>query len=97
MRQLNGNGRSLATKLHGKSVPLKAIGMTGHESLDSLARYIDVTPEKKRAAVMSWQGNRLSFLKVPGICNRDRGLGLYRVVIWFCKTLLEQVVPQSSF
>ena len=47
--------RSLATKLHGKGVPLKAIaGITGHESLDSLARYIEVTPEQKRAAVMHW-------------------------------------------
>ena len=66
--------RSLAMNLHGKGVPLKAIaGITGHESLGSLARYIEVTPEQKRASVMNWQGARLSLLEFPALCNRDRG------------------------
>jgi integrase/recombinase XerD len=46
--------RSLATNLHGKSIPLKTIAaITGHASLDSLARYIDVTPEQRRSAIMA--------------------------------------------
>ena len=38
--------RSLATVLHSNGAPLKAIAsITGHKSLDSLQRYIDITPE----------------------------------------------------
>ena len=44
--------RSLATTLHDKGTPLKTIAsVTGHRSLDSLARYIDVTPAQQKAAV----------------------------------------------
>ena len=44
--------RSLATTLHDKGTPLKTIAsVTGHRSLDSLARYIDVTPSQQKAAV----------------------------------------------
>jgi integrase/recombinase XerD len=46
--------RSLATNLHGKGVPLKAIAaVTGHESLASLSLYIDVTDEQRRSAIMA--------------------------------------------
>ncbi len=45
--------RSVATNLHEKGVDLKTIGsVTGHKSLDQLSKYIDVSPEKQRAAVM---------------------------------------------
>lgn len=44
--------RSLATTLHGNGAPLKAIAsITGHKSLDSLQKYIDVTPEQQRQAL----------------------------------------------
>ena len=44
--------RSLATTLSDRNVPLKTIAsVTGHRSLDSLARYIDVTPAQQKAAV----------------------------------------------
>lgn len=44
--------RSLATDLHSKGAPLKAIAsITGHRSLDSLQRYIDVTTEDQLAAL----------------------------------------------
>jgi integrase/recombinase XerD len=46
--------RSLATNLHEKGVDLKSIGsVTGHKSLDQLAKYIDVSPEKQRSAIMA--------------------------------------------
>jgi integrase/recombinase XerD len=45
--------RSLATNLHGKGVPLKTIAsITGHRSLDSLSRYLDVTPAQQKAAIL---------------------------------------------
>lgn len=45
--------RSLATNLHGKGVPVKTIAsITGHESLDSLSKYLEVTPEQRRAAIL---------------------------------------------
>ncbi len=44
--------RSLATVLHSNGAPLKSIAaITGHRSLDSLQRYIDVTPDDQRAAL----------------------------------------------
>jgi integrase/recombinase XerD len=44
--------RSLATNLSDAGVPLKTIGsVTGHKSIDSLARYIDVTPSQQMKAV----------------------------------------------
>lgn len=46
--------RSLATNLHGKGIPLKTIAsITGHESLDNLAIYIDVTPAQRKAAILA--------------------------------------------
>ncbi|MCU0552047.1 MAG: site-specific integrase [Leptolyngbya sp. Prado105] len=45
--------RSLATSLHGKGVPIKTIAaITGHESLNELSRYLEVTPEQRRSAIM---------------------------------------------
>ncbi|MBN8562470.1 MULTISPECIES: tyrosine-type recombinase/integrase [unclassified Leptolyngbya] len=45
--------RSLATSLHGKGVPIKTIAsITGHESLNELSRYLEVTPEQRRYAIM---------------------------------------------
>ncbi|MBW4422759.1 MAG: site-specific integrase [Myxacorys californica WJT36-NPBG1] len=45
--------RSLATSLHGKGVPVKTIAsITGHESLNELSRYLEVTPEQRRAAIL---------------------------------------------
>jgi integrase/recombinase XerD len=44
--------RSLATNLSDMGQPLKTIAsLTGHKSLDQLARYIDVTPAQQMAAV----------------------------------------------
>jgi integrase/recombinase XerD len=44
--------RSLATNLSDSGVPLKTIAsVTGHKSIDSLARYIDVTPHQQMKAV----------------------------------------------
>jgi integrase/recombinase XerD len=44
--------RSLATNLSDLGQPLKTIAaVTGHKSVDSLARYIDVTPKQQMAAV----------------------------------------------
>lgn len=46
--------RSLATNLHGKGIPLKTIAsITGHESLNELSRYLDVTPAQQRAAILA--------------------------------------------
>jgi integrase/recombinase XerD len=46
--------RSLATNLHGKGVPLKTIAsITGHRSLDSLSRYLDVTPAQQKEAILA--------------------------------------------
>jgi integrase/recombinase XerD len=46
--------RSLATNLHGKGIPLKTIAaITGHSSLDALARYIEVSPEQRRSAILA--------------------------------------------
>ncbi len=46
--------RSLATNLHGKGIPLKTIAsITGHESLNELSVYLDVTPAQQRAAILS--------------------------------------------
>jgi integrase/recombinase XerD len=46
--------RSLATNLHGKGIPLKTIAsITGHESLNELSRYLDVTPAQQKAAILS--------------------------------------------
>jgi integrase/recombinase XerD len=46
--------RSLATNLHAKNIPLKVIAsITGHESLNELSRYLDVTPEQRRSAIMA--------------------------------------------
>ncbi|UBF26408.1 site-specific integrase [Kovacikia minuta CCNUW1] len=46
--------RSLATNLHGKGIPLKTIAsITGHESLNELSRYLDVTPEQQKAAILA--------------------------------------------
>jgi integrase/recombinase XerD len=46
--------RSLATNLHHKGVPLKTIAaITGHESMDALARYLEVTPEQTKAAILA--------------------------------------------
>ncbi|MBW4528541.1 MAG: site-specific integrase [Phormidium tanganyikae FI6-MK23] len=45
--------RSLATNLHGKGVPIKTIAsITGHESLNELSRYLDVTPAQRKAAIL---------------------------------------------
>jgi integrase/recombinase XerD len=44
--------RSVATNLSDLGQPLKTIAsLTGHRSLDQLARYIDVTPKQQLAAV----------------------------------------------
>jgi integrase/recombinase XerD len=44
--------RSLATNLSDLGQPLKTIAsITGHKSLDSLARYIDITPKQQMTAV----------------------------------------------
>jgi integrase/recombinase XerD len=44
--------RSLATNLSDSGVPLKTIAsVTGHRSLDSLSKYIDVTPTQQMKAV----------------------------------------------
>jgi integrase/recombinase XerD len=44
--------RSLATNLSDMGQPLKTIAsLTGHRSLDQLARYIDVTPKQQMKAV----------------------------------------------
>lgn len=46
--------RSLATNLHGKGIPLKTIAsITGHESLNELSRYLDVTPAQQKAAILA--------------------------------------------
>jgi integrase/recombinase XerD len=46
--------RSLATNLHGKNIPLKTIAsITGHESLNSLSLYLDVTPQQQRDAILA--------------------------------------------
>jgi integrase/recombinase XerD len=46
--------RSLATNLHGKGIPIKVIAsITGHESLNELSRYLDVTPEQRRSAILA--------------------------------------------
>ncbi len=46
--------RSLATNLHGKGIPLKTIAsITGHESLNELSRYLDVTPAQQQAAILA--------------------------------------------
>jgi integrase/recombinase XerD len=46
--------RSLATNLHGKGIPLKTIAnITGHESLNELSLYLEVTPAQQKAAIMS--------------------------------------------
>jgi integrase/recombinase XerD len=46
--------RSLATNLHSKAVPLKTIAsITGHKSLDQLSRYLDVSPEMHKDAIMA--------------------------------------------
>lgn len=43
--------RSFITKLSAKSVPLKVLmEMVGHRNLQTTQRYIDVTPDMKRAA-----------------------------------------------
>jgi integrase/recombinase XerD len=45
--------RSLATNLHGKGVPIKTIAsITGHESLNELNRYLEVTPAQRRSAIL---------------------------------------------
>ena len=46
--------RSLATSLHGKGIPIKTIAaITGHESLNELSRYLEVTPQQRRAAILT--------------------------------------------
>jgi integrase/recombinase XerD len=46
--------RSVATHLHEKGTDLKSIAsITGHKDLNSLSRYIDVSPEKQLAAILS--------------------------------------------
>jgi integrase/recombinase XerD len=46
--------RSLATNLHGKGIPIKVIAsITGHESLNELSRYLDVTPAQRHAAILA--------------------------------------------
>ncbi len=46
--------RSVATHLHEKGVDLKSIAsVTGHKDLNSLSRYIDVSPETQMAAIMA--------------------------------------------
>ena len=46
--------RSLATSLHGKGIPIKTIAsVTGHESLNELSRYLEVTPQQRRAAILT--------------------------------------------
>lgn len=46
--------RSLATNLHGKGIPLKTIAsITGHESLNSLSLYLEVTPAQQKAAILA--------------------------------------------
>jgi integrase/recombinase XerD len=46
--------RSLATNLHGKGIPLKTIAsITGHESLNSLSEYLDITPAQQKAAILA--------------------------------------------
>jgi integrase/recombinase XerD len=44
--------RSFITKLSAQSVPLKVLmEMVGHRNLQTTQRYIEVTPDMKRAAV----------------------------------------------
>ena len=46
--------RSLATSLHAKGIPIKTIAsITGHESLNELSRYLEVTPQQRRAAILT--------------------------------------------
>lgn len=46
--------RSLATSLHRKGIPIKTIAsITGHESLNELSRYLEVTPQQRRAAILT--------------------------------------------
>jgi integrase/recombinase XerD len=46
--------RSVATHLHEMGKDLKTIAsITGHKDLNSLSRYIDVSPEKQMAAIMA--------------------------------------------
>jgi integrase/recombinase XerD len=46
--------RSLATNLNDQGLPLKTIAsITGHESLNELSRYLEVTPLQRRAAIMA--------------------------------------------
>ena len=46
--------RSLATNLYEKGIDLKSIAsVTGHQSLDKLSIYIDVSPEKQKAAILN--------------------------------------------
>lgn len=46
--------RSLATNLYEKGIDLKSIAsITGHQSLDKLSIYIDVSPQKQKTAILN--------------------------------------------
>lgn len=49
---LHSTRRGFITTLHAKGVPIKTIQtLTGHKSLNTLSRYVDVTDEMKRIAI----------------------------------------------